>query len=303
MRIAYVWICIGVAFGWAGALHAEVAPNIVAALDAYDAKDYAGCAKVMEALQRSSGDLPNNGEGLRAECLAAAGRTDEAMRYLEEEIPRGRISIDDLRNKDRPGLNRLRKMRQWPALLAKAERVNAQQQATLNLQLRQELLARMEKDQQVRYAAIAAGGKPADWATVTPVDRANTAWLKQVVAAQGWPGRRLVGEDGANAAWVLVQHADADPAFQAQVLALMETALATQDVAPDDVALLTDRVLLAQGKPQRYGTQFHRDADDRMALQPTEDEAGLDARRLRMGLPPMDQYKKMLQDIYHASVR
>ncbi|UNE61891.1 hypothetical protein [Xanthomonas oryzae] len=50
MRIAYVWICIGVAFGWAGALHAEVAPNIVAALDAYDAKDYAGCAKVMEAL-------------------------------------------------------------------------------------------------------------------------------------------------------------------------------------------------------------------------------------------------------------
>lgn len=117
----------------------------------------------MEALQRSSGDLPNNGEGLRAECLAAAGRTDEAMHYLEEEIPRGRISIDDLRNKDRPGLNRLRKMRQWPALLAKAERVNAQQQATLNLQLRQELLARMEKDQQVRYAAIAAGGKPADW--------------------------------------------------------------------------------------------------------------------------------------------
>ncbi|MGS0641112.1 DUF6624 domain-containing protein [Xanthomonas oryzae] len=83
----------------------------------------------------------------------------------------------------------------------------------------------------------------------------------------------------------------------------METALATQDVAPDDVALLTDRVLLAQGKPQRYGTQFHRDADDRMALQPTEDEAGLDARRLRMGLPPMDQYKKMLQDIYHAPVR
>lgn len=39
MRIGCVRICIGVALGWAGALHAEVAPSIVAALDAYDAKD------------------------------------------------------------------------------------------------------------------------------------------------------------------------------------------------------------------------------------------------------------------------
>ncbi|WP_245228116.1 DUF6624 domain-containing protein [Xanthomonas bromi] len=136
-----------------------------------------------------------------------------------------------------------------------------------------------------------------------PVDHDNTAWLKQVVAAHGWPGRRLVGEDGANAAWTLVQHADADPAFQAQALALMEAALARHDVMPGDVALLTYRVLLAQGKPQRYGTQFMTDADGRMSLRPTEDEAGLEARRRAMGLPPMAEYKKMLQDLYHQSVR
>ncbi|WP_372356868.1 DUF6624 domain-containing protein [Xanthomonas sp. NCPPB 3443] len=298
MRLVYVPIYIGVAMGMAGSLYAGDAPDIFAALKAYDAKDYARCAEVMDALQRASSELPENGELLRAECLAAAGKTDQALRYLDVQIPRGRISIDDLRSKDLPGLNRLRKMDGWPALLAKAERVNAQQQATLNPQLRQELIARVEKDQHVRNAAIAAGGKPADWASIAPVDADNTAWLKQVVATQGWPGRRLVGEDGAKAAWILVQHADADPAFQAQVLALMEAALATQEVAPDDVALLTDRVLLAQGKPQRYGTQFKNDADGGMSLQPTEDEAGLGERRRRMGLPPMDQYKKMLQDAY-----
>ncbi|MCC4588305.1 hypothetical protein LL962_14535 [Xanthomonas sp. NCPPB 1067] len=303
MRLVYVPIYIGVAMGMAGSLYAGDAPDIFAALKAYEAKDYARCAEVMDALQRASSELPENGELLRAECLAAAGKTDQALRYLDVQIPRGRISIDDLRSKDLPGLNRLRKMDGWPALLAKAERVNAQQQATLNPQLRQELIARVEKDQHVRNAAIAAGGKPADWASIAPVDADNTAWLKQVVATQGWPGRRLVGEDGAKAAWILVQHADADPAFQAQVLALMEAALATQEVAPDDVALLTDRVLLAQGKPQRYGTQFKNDADGGMSLQPTEDKAGLDERRRRMGLPPMDQYKKMLQDAYRQPAR
>ncbi|MBB3799982.1 hypothetical protein FHR47_000207 [Xanthomonas arboricola] len=303
MRLAYVPIYVGVALGLTGALHAAEVPDIFAALKAYEAEDYAGCAQVMAALQRSSGELPQNGELLRAECLAAAKQTDEAIRYLEEEIPRGRISIDDLRSKDRPGLNRLRKTDGWPALLAKAERISAQQQTALNLQLRQELLARVEKDQHAQNAAITAGGKPADWASIVPVMRENTEWLKQVVATQGWPGRRLVGEDGAKAAWTLIQHSDADPAFQAQVLPLMEAALARQDVAPDDVALLTDRVLRAQGKPQRYGTQFQTGADGYMSLQPTEDEAGLDARRRSMGLPPMDQYKEMLRDVYHRPVR
>ncbi|MBB5768491.1 DUF6624 domain-containing protein [Xanthomonas euroxanthea] len=302
MRLAYVSIYVGVALGLTGALHAAEVPDIFAALKAYEAEDYAGCAQVMAALQRSSGELPQNGELLRAECLAAAKQTDEAIRYLEEEIPRGRISIEDLRSKDRPGLNRLRKTDGWPALLAKAERISAQQQTALNPQLRQELLARVEKDQHAQNAAITAGGKPADWASIVPVMRENTEWLKQVVATQGWPGRRLVGEDGANAAWTLIQHADADPAFQAQALALMEAALARHDVAPDDVALLTDRVLRAQGKPQRYGTQFVTDPDGSKSLAPTEDLAGLDARRHRMGLPPMDQYKRMLEDVYHRPV-
>jgi hypothetical protein len=46
------------------------------------------------------------------------------------------------------------------------------------------------------------------------VDAANTARMKRIVAERGWPGRSLVGDDGAQAAWLLVQHADHDPAFQ-----------------------------------------------------------------------------------------
>jgi DNA-binding IclR family transcriptional regulator len=51
-------------------------------------------------------------------------------------------------------------------------------------------------------------------AALEDVDRDNTRWLGELVNRQGWPGRSLVGEDGAAAAWLLAQHADQDPTLQ-----------------------------------------------------------------------------------------
>ncbi len=70
-----------------------------------------------------------------------------------------------------------------------------------------------------------------------------------------------------------------------------------------DLALLTDRVLLAQGKPQRYGSQFTTAGDGTMELRPTEDMDGLDARRQVMGLQPLAQYKATLSEAYRKPVR
>jgi hypothetical protein len=113
----------------------------------------------------------------------------------------------------------------------------------------------------------------------------------------------MVGTDGASAAFLIVQHSDADPKFQAQVLPLMEAAVAKQEADPDLFAMLTDRVLRAQGKPQRYGTQFMNNDDGSMSMQPTEDEANLDARRQKMGLPSIAEYKKILSETYHKPVK
>src|SRR6516225_2415670 len=71
----------------------------------------------------------------------------------------------------------------------------------------------------------------------------------------GWPGRSIVGDDGADAAWLLVQHADHDPAFQRQCLELLTVAARHGEATNAQVAYLTDRVLLAEGKPQEFGTQ------------------------------------------------
>ena len=49
---------------------------------------------------------------------------------------------------------------------------------------------------------------------LSAVDAVHTARLKAIVAAHGWPTVAQVGQDGADAAWLLAQHADKDPAFQ-----------------------------------------------------------------------------------------
>ena len=43
------------------------------------------------------------------------------------------------------------------------------------------------------------------------IDRKNTARMKEIIENKGWPGKSLVGGDGAHAAWLLVQHADREP--------------------------------------------------------------------------------------------
>jgi hypothetical protein len=132
---------------------------------------------------------------------------------------------------------------------------------------------------------------------VKDLDRKHTARLKEIVDKFGWPGKSLVGSDGAHDAWLLVQHADHDRAFQKRCLQLLEAAAKKDEVSKQDLAYLTDRVLVGEGKKQRYGTQFNEEKGE-MVPQPIEDEANVDKRRADAGLPPLAEYKKMMEEVY-----
>jgi hypothetical protein len=149
--------------------------------------------------------------------------------------------------------------------------------------LRAELLRRSGIDQAAR-ASFA--GEEADAARLIAMDEENSEWLRTVVDAIGWPGRALVGEEGAHAAWLLAQHADRRLAFQRRCLKLLKQAVARGEASRADLAHLTDRVLLSSGKPQIYGTQ----------LVPREGEYAparlrraqtVDSRRAAVGLEPI----------------
>jgi hypothetical protein len=153
--------------------------------------------------------------------------------------------------------------------------------------LHAELLRRVEKDQAARKAL--------DAAAMHEADSDNLPWLKKVVAKHGWPGASLVGADGAHAAWLLAQHADADPAFQRRCLDLMAAAVEAGDATMREFAYLTDRVLLAEGRPQVYGTQVMR-RDGAWGPRNLRDPEGVDLRREVAGLDPLADYLRLFDD-------
>jgi hypothetical protein len=168
--------------------------------------------------------------------------------------------------------------------------------------LRQELLERLDRDQAIRNELIKNGvthPDPKIEARMTGIDSDNTARMKEIVKQYGWPGPELVGVDGTEAAFLLVQHAE--HGFQKQMLPLVETAYRQKKLQGQDYALLLDRVLVAEGKPQVYGTQakrFDQWKDKEPVFDPIEDEANVDRRRAEVGLFSMAEYRRLLKQIY-----
>ncbi len=161
----------------------------------------------------------------------------------------------------------------------------------MNDELRAELLERADRDQAARNS-LPPGSSHDEWQEiVAPVDEANASWLQGVVAAHGWPGQSLAGEDGAHAAWLLLQHADVD--FQEQCLPLMAEAAGRGDASPRDLAYLKDRVLMWRGEPQIYGTQYLV-KDGVLELWTVRDPQGLDKRRAALGLEPEHENRARL---------
>jgi hypothetical protein len=166
---------------------------------------------------------------------------------------------------------------------SKGEAANSLEKGNGDLRedLRRELLRRGEADKAARTAA-ADGGQEA-LRRVQMIDDENAAWLQGVIETVGWPGRSGFGEEGADAAWLLAQHADRRPSLQRRCLKLLEQAVAAGEAPARHLAYLTDRVLLASGGLQIYGTQM-KALDGRFVTCRLRDPETVDARRASIGL-------------------
>lgn len=153
-------------------------------------------------------------------------------------------------------------------------------------ELAAELQRRCELDQAARADVSRGSREPGH---LTDVDQDNTSWLKDVIDAVGWPGRTLVGDEGAHIAWMLAQHADGDRAFQQRCLELLKQAVAAGEASPCDLAYLTDRVLLAYGEPQLYGTQLTA-RDGQWVPCRLLDPDAVEERRASLGLETLTAY-------------
>lgn len=177
----------------------------------------------------------------------------------------------------------------------------APRESTIPDTVRQELIRLGEEDQAIRQGLTPERMQDTAFGRqMLRGDSARTARLRAIVDVHGWPDSVRAGSQAAQAAFLILQHSPVQ-AFQKEMLPTVED-LAKQGAVPrDEAALLVDRVLVHEGRPQRYGTQFGV-VNGRLVMDSVADPAGLEERRKSMGLPSMDEYVRLLEEFYHTEV-
>lgn len=151
-----------------------------------------------------------------------------------------------------------------------------------------ELLAMAAEDEATRARLVAEGASFDGYhPDLERVHQRNAAQLMAIVDAHGWPGRALVGDAGADAAWRIAQHSIGAPPVMRRAAALASEAQKTGDVPGWHAAYLVDRIRVFEGRPQLFGTQLDWDDQGALGVVALEDAASVDARRAALGLPPL----------------
>lgn len=159
-------------------------------------------------------------------------------------------------------------------------------------QLRAELADRAARDQKARLAMVKASRK--DWGPrreVAAIDEDNVKWLFELVRTKGFPTAAQVGEQGVRDAWLLALHADRAPKFQTSLVPAMDQRRVDGELSASDMSRFVDRLLVAQGKPQRFGTQGDPNAADKhFGLPNAESLRDVEEARRQFDLMPLADY-------------
>ena len=173
--------------------------------------------------------------------------------------------------------------------------------------LHKELLAMMERDQNVRSNAAASakanGGRPDQpfILAIFQADQENMSRMREILEEGPFLTAKDIGRDGIRAAWLIAVHAERDPELQGRLVKLLEPLAKSGDLVPQDFALLSDKISVANREPQRYGTQF-RAVGGINHPQPIADLATLEARRAEAGMLSLREYGCLLQQFHGIPV-
>ncbi|HET6253504.1 MAG TPA: DUF6624 domain-containing protein [Puia sp.] len=135
------------------------------------------------------------------------------------------------------------------------------------------------------------------WESISRDDSVNLMCIRGILARRSWPSPDEVGERASMAVFLVIQHSDS--LTHATFLPMMQAAVQRGAARPEDLALLQDRLLTEQGKPQIYGSQVKMDPKGKAMFFPIADEPNVDKRRASVGLEPLESYARYFGIDYH----
>lgn len=140
--------------------------------------------------------------------------------------------------------------------------------------------------------------------------KARKKRLKKIIRKHGWPGYSMVGKEGSEAVFLIIQHAESK--YLKKYLPLLKEAAFSGEASKKHYAMMYDRYLTRQGKKQVYGTQFTRDFiglnEDgspkfgKLVFHPIADPETINDRRAKMGMTPVEEAAKKMGIEYDPNV-
>ncbi len=128
------------------------------------------------------------------------------------------------------------------------------------------------------------------------VDLRNTERFKYLARVCGWPDRNKHGQSAVDDSWLIAQHADHDRKFQRTFLAEVQRQVKSAGGSSVQFAYLSDRLDVADGHPQKYGTQLVQKNACEFEFAPLDDRELVEARRRDLKWPPLEEYKKLVHE-------
>lgn len=122
------------------------------------------------------------------------------------------------------------------------------------------------------------------------IDHEIQARVVSLLEKCGWPQKAIVGEKGMTAVFLVIQHAS--KALREKYFPIITASAEKGELGLPAVAMMEDRMLMENGKKQKYGTQLISYNNGPLQLHPIEDEANVNRRRSAMGMGTIEEYLK-----------
>ena len=117
-------------------------------------------------------------------------------------------------------------------------------------------------------------------------DRRNQEELDRLIKLCGWPTSIDNGK-AVRSAYFVIQHAPLP--YQLRYLPFVRGANKRGEIFNEKLASLEDRILVRQGKEQRYGTEFQYGSNK---IFPIHDSKNVNIRRKKIGLPALKDFPR-----------
>ncbi|PIE50819.1 MAG: hypothetical protein CSA38_01280 [Flavobacteriales bacterium] len=116
-------------------------------------------------------------------------------------------------------------------------------------------------------------------------DHRNQELVISIIEKCGMPTLKEVSQKEMNAIWLALQHSNKK--IRKKYFPQIEKAVKNGDLSQQQYALMKDRMLMDEGKPQIYGSQI-KDGK----LYELENPETVNERRKKMGMKPIEDYLK-----------